>query len=103
MNEKSIVIVGAGMAGLSSGCYSRMNGYKATILEMNSIPGGLSAVWPREGYYLRARSLGRRPTRGAGPAFLPLGRGSILSFAFAGFDRSSPHPVRICERNPSLI
>lgn len=47
MNEKSIVIVGAGMAGLSAGCYVRMNGYKATILERNSIPGGLSTAWPR--------------------------------------------------------
>ncbi len=41
LNEKSIVIVGAGMAGLSAGFYARMNGYKATILEMHSIPGGL--------------------------------------------------------------
>jgi len=50
MNEKSIVIVGAGMAGLSAGCYARMNGYKATILEMNAVPGGLCAAWTRKGY-----------------------------------------------------
>ena len=50
MSEKSIVIVGAGMAGLSAGCYARMNGYKATILEMNSIPGGLCTAWTRKGY-----------------------------------------------------
>ena len=50
MNEKSIVIVGAGMAGLSAGCYARMNGYKATILEMHSIPGGLCTAWTRKGY-----------------------------------------------------
>jgi len=50
VNEKSIVIVGAGMAGLSSGRYSRMNGYKATTLEMNSIPGGLCTAWTRKGY-----------------------------------------------------
>jgi phytoene dehydrogenase-like protein len=50
MSEKSIVIVGAGMAGLSAGCYARMNGYKATILEMNSIPGGLCTAWKRKGY-----------------------------------------------------
>lgn len=79
MSEKSIVIVGAGMAGLSSGRYSRMNGYKATILEVSSIPGGLSTAWPREGYYLRARSFGRRPTRGAGPAFLPWGAETLCS------------------------
>lgn len=50
MSEKSIVIVGAGMAGLSAGCYARMNGYKATILEMHSIPGGLCTAWTRKGY-----------------------------------------------------
>ena len=36
--EKSVVIVGAGIAGLSAGCYARMNGYKTTILEMHNIP-----------------------------------------------------------------
>jgi phytoene dehydrogenase-like protein len=50
MNEKSIVIVGAGMAGLSAGCYARMSGYKATILEMHSLPGGLCTAWTRKGY-----------------------------------------------------
>jgi phytoene dehydrogenase-like protein len=50
MNEKSIVIVGAGMAGLSAGCYARMNGYKATILEMHTLPGGLCTAWTRKGY-----------------------------------------------------
>jgi phytoene dehydrogenase-like protein len=48
--EKSIVIVGAGIAGLSTGCYARMNGYKTTILEMHSIPGGLCTAWKRKGY-----------------------------------------------------
>jgi phytoene dehydrogenase-like protein len=50
MSDKSIVIVGAGMAGLSAGVYARMNGYKATILEMHSIPGGLCTAWTRKGY-----------------------------------------------------
>ena len=48
--EKSIIIVGAGIAGLSAGCYARMNGYKTTILEMNNIPGGLCTAWERKGY-----------------------------------------------------
>jgi phytoene dehydrogenase-like protein len=50
MPEKSFVIIGAGMAGLSAGCYARMNGYKATILEMHNIPGGLCTAWKRKGY-----------------------------------------------------
>lgn len=48
--EKSILIVGAGISGLSAGFYARMNGYKTTIFEMNSIPGGLCTAWERKGY-----------------------------------------------------
>ena len=48
--EKRMVIIGAGIAGLSTGCYARMNGYKTTIFEMNAIPGGLCAAWSRKGY-----------------------------------------------------
>jgi phytoene dehydrogenase-like protein len=48
--EKSIIIVGAGIAGLSAGCYARMNGFKSTILEMHNIPGGLCTAWERKGY-----------------------------------------------------
>jgi phytoene dehydrogenase-like protein len=47
---KSVIIVGAGIAGLSTGCYARMNGYKTTILEMHNIPGGLCTAWKRKGY-----------------------------------------------------
>ncbi len=50
MSEKSVIVVGAGMAGLSAGCYARMNGYKTTILEMHSVPGGLCTAWKRKGY-----------------------------------------------------
>ena len=48
--EKSIIVVGSGMAGLSAGCYARMNGYKAEIYEMHSIPGGLCTAWHKKGY-----------------------------------------------------
>ncbi len=45
-----MVIVGAGIAGLSTGCYALMNGYKTTILEMHTVPGGLCTAWKRNGY-----------------------------------------------------
>ena len=48
--EKSMVIIGAGIAGLSTGCYARMNGYKTTLFEMHNIPGGLCTAWKRKGY-----------------------------------------------------
>jgi phytoene dehydrogenase-like protein len=50
MAEKSIIIIGAGLAGLSAGCYAQMNGYKTQIFEMHDIPGGLCTSWKRKGY-----------------------------------------------------
>jgi phytoene dehydrogenase-like protein len=48
--EKSIAIIGAGIAGLSAGCYARMNGFKTTIFELHDKPGGLCTSWERDGY-----------------------------------------------------
>lgn len=48
--EKSIIIIGAGIAGLSAGCYGQMNGYRTQIFEMHTIPGGLCTTWKRKGY-----------------------------------------------------
>jgi phytoene dehydrogenase-like protein len=50
MDDKSIIIIGAGFAGLSAGIYAQMNGYKTRIYEMHSLPGGLCTSWKREGY-----------------------------------------------------
>jgi phytoene dehydrogenase-like protein len=47
---KNMVIVGGGIAGLSTGCYACMNGYKTVIFEMHNIPGGLCTAWKRKGY-----------------------------------------------------
>jgi len=48
--EKNVLIVGGGIAGLSAGCYARMNGYQTSIFEMHSIPGGLCTAWERKDY-----------------------------------------------------
>jgi phytoene dehydrogenase-like protein len=50
MPEKSIIIIGAGMAGLSAGCYGQMNGYRTQIFEKHTKPGGLCTAWTRKGY-----------------------------------------------------
>ncbi len=47
---KSVAIIGGGIAGLSAGCYARMNGYPATIFEMHNLPGGVCTAWQRKGY-----------------------------------------------------
>jgi len=50
MNKRKIIIIGAGIAGLSAGCYGQMNGYETEIFEMHNIPGGLCTSWTRKGY-----------------------------------------------------
>ena len=50
MPDKSIIIIGAGVAGLSAGCYGQMNGYHTRIFEMDTRPGGLCTAWKRKGY-----------------------------------------------------
>ena len=47
---KSVIIIGAGIAGLSAGCYLQMNGYRTQIFELHDKPGGLCASWKRNGY-----------------------------------------------------
>ena len=49
-SDKSMIIIGAGFAGLAAGIYARLNGYTTRIFEMNSRPGGLCTSWKRKGY-----------------------------------------------------
>jgi phytoene dehydrogenase-like protein len=50
MDEKSIIIIGGGIAGLSAGCYARLNHYRTQIFEQDTRPGGLSTSWERGPY-----------------------------------------------------
>ncbi|PIP40691.1 MAG: hypothetical protein COX19_05100 [Desulfobacterales bacterium CG23_combo_of_CG06-09_8_20_14_all_51_8] len=50
MKKKSVIIIGAGIAGLSAGCYAQMNGFCTRIFEMHTRPGGLCTSWHRNGY-----------------------------------------------------
>lgn len=45
-----VIIIGAGIGGLSAGCYLRMNGYQTTVLEMGDMCGGVCVAWKRKGY-----------------------------------------------------
>jgi phytoene dehydrogenase-like protein len=47
---KTIIIAGAGISGLSAGCYAQMNGYRSSVYEMRNIPGGLCTAWQRKGF-----------------------------------------------------
>ncbi|HPC39275.1 MAG TPA: NAD(P)/FAD-dependent oxidoreductase [Exilispira sp.] len=50
--SKKILIIGAGIAGLSAACYARMNGYEAEVYEMHDKPGGLCTSWKRKDYII---------------------------------------------------
>ncbi len=49
MNKK-VIIIGGGMAGLSAGCYLRMNGVQTEIFEMHNSPGGVCTSWSKGDY-----------------------------------------------------
>ncbi|MEI6795264.1 MAG: NAD(P)/FAD-dependent oxidoreductase [Methanomassiliicoccales archaeon] len=48
--RKSVLIIGAGISGLSTGIYARLNGYDTRIFEMHDKPGGYCTSWTRKGY-----------------------------------------------------
>jgi len=45
-----VSIIGAGMSGLTAGCYLQMNGFETEIFEKHAIPGGLCTSWHKNGY-----------------------------------------------------
>lgn len=61
---RSIIIIGAGMAGLAAGCYAQLNNYQSRIFEQHTIPGGLCTSWRRHGYLFDG---GVRYLAGTGP------------------------------------
>ncbi len=52
MDKKSMIIIGAGLSGLSTGCYAQMNGYESKIFEHHTQAGGVAAVWKRKDYLI---------------------------------------------------
>jgi phytoene desaturase len=76
MSEKSIIIIGAGLAGLSTGYYAQVNGYPSHILEHHRVPGGVAACWKRKGYLIDGGIhflMGHRPGSGVYDVYRDLG------------------------------
>jgi len=48
--SKRVIVIGAGIAGLTAGIYARRSGFDVTILEQHTIPGGTCTSWRRKGY-----------------------------------------------------
>ncbi|GFH79419.1 MULTISPECIES: phytoene desaturase family protein [Streptomyces] len=45
-----VLVIGAGMAGLATGCYAQMSGMRTRIFEKHVLPGGCCTAWSRDGY-----------------------------------------------------
>jgi phytoene dehydrogenase-like protein len=50
LNKKKIIVIGGGVAGLSTGIYGQLNGFETRIFEMHKVPGGQCTAWDRNGY-----------------------------------------------------
>ena len=50
--RKTIIIIGAGVSGLSAAIYAEQHGFHAILLEKNPSVGGMCTGWYRKGYYL---------------------------------------------------
>jgi phytoene desaturase len=50
MSRPHMLIIGGGLAALSTGCYALANGWKVTILEHNLALGGVCTAWTRGPY-----------------------------------------------------
>jgi phytoene dehydrogenase-like protein len=48
--NRSVIIIGTGIGGLSAGCYARINGFDTKVFEMGAAPGGMCTSWKRKGY-----------------------------------------------------
>jgi phytoene dehydrogenase-like protein len=48
--ERKMVIIGGGIAGLCAGVYARKKGFATEITELHCIAGGLATAWRRGGY-----------------------------------------------------
>jgi phytoene dehydrogenase-like protein len=76
MAEKSIIIIGAGLAGLSTGSYAQMNGYRSRIVEHHYEPGGVAIAWKRDGYLIDGGIhylMGHRPGQATHEIYRELG------------------------------
>jgi len=48
--SKKVIIIGAGIAGLTAAVYTQRSGFDVTLVEQHSIVGGMCTSWKRKGY-----------------------------------------------------
>ncbi len=94
---KKMLIIGGGIAGLSTGCYALMNGFQAEIIEMHSLPGGVCTSWKR-GKYLFDHCLhwvlGSNKSTRLFPVFQELGVADEITFHYDEIFRTIQTPTK---------
>jgi phytoene dehydrogenase-like protein len=50
MEKKKVIIIGAGIAGLSAASYLQRSGFETELFEAHSLPGGVCTAWKRGNY-----------------------------------------------------
>ncbi len=86
-NNKSIIIIGGGLAGLSAGCYALMNGYDVQVFEHAAIPGGVCTSWKTDNYMIDGCIhwlMGHRPGTSVYEVYRELGITDAAKFLDAG-------------------
>ena len=48
--RRSVIVVGAGLGGLSAAVRLRARGYDVTVLERHAVPGGRCGLWEADGF-----------------------------------------------------
>jgi phytoene dehydrogenase-like protein len=48
--KPTVIIIGAGIAGLTAGVHAQRSGFSSRIYELHSQPGGLMTAWKRKGF-----------------------------------------------------
>jgi phytoene desaturase len=84
VRERSVIIIGAGLAGLSTGCFAQVNGYRSQILEHHTQPGGVAAAWMRGEYLIDGGIhfvMGHKPGTGLYRLYRQLGIVPAVRFA----------------------
>lgn len=78
MAERSIIIIGAGLAGLAAGVHAQHNGYRAHIFEHAGGPGGVAVGWRRGAYFVDGGIhflMGHKPDQPLHRVYAELGTG----------------------------
>jgi len=58
MSSPSVVIIGAGIAGLCAAVYARKCGYHVELIEQHDSAGGLATSWQRGDYTFETVCIG---------------------------------------------